>query len=133
MAAEYPTLAEVVAKHADSWIEGMSYLHLGISRPACRSCTCGRWVDDSPLAQFSRTSFSEHVQEVWREACTITTPEQLDALPPEVIVKSEGGTVACRYYDRVHGVTFGDERPFTWTVLASELPAVVLWHPSWGA
>jgi hypothetical protein len=65
----------------------------------------------------------------WVKARTIETVEQLDALPPESIVKTEGGSVACRFYDRVHGVTFGDERPFVWTVLATELPAVVLWHP----
>ncbi|GJJ22311.1 hypothetical protein [Mycolicibacterium mageritense] len=59
----------------------------------------------------------------------IETLEQLDALPPETIVKTEGGTVACRFYDREHGVVFGDDRPFKWSALATELPAIVLWSP----
>ncbi|WP_458317141.1 hypothetical protein [Mycolicibacterium brisbanense] len=60
----------------------------------------------------------------------IETREELDALPPETIVKTQGGTVACRFYDRIHGVVFGDERPFKWPDhLVSELPATVLWSP----
>ena len=59
----------------------------------------------------------------------IETLEQLDALPPETIVKTEGGTVACRFYDREHGVVFCDDRPFKWSALATELPAIVLWSP----
>lgn len=115
MAAEYPTLAEVAEQHHK----------VDVYMPRVQTrCSCGQWYPGT---------HGQHIADKWRESCTVTTPEQLDALPPEVIVKSEGGTVACRYYDRIHGVTFGDERPFTWTVLASELPAVVLWHPLWGA
>ena len=44
-------------------------------------------------------------------------------------MKTEGGTVACRFYDREHGVVFGDDRPFKWSALATELPAIVLWSP----
>lgn len=63
-------------------------------------------------------------------ATQITTAEQLAALPPESIIKTHGGTVACRHYDGVHGVVFGDDRPLAWpSALVSELPAVVLWHP----
>ena len=59
----------------------------------------------------------------------ITTAAELDALPPESIVKTHEKTVACRFYDRVHGVLFGDERPILWDRLA--LPATLLWHPDW--
>ena len=50
-------------------------------------------------------------------------------LPPKTIVKTEGGTVACRFYDHEHGVVFCDDRPFKWSALATELPAIVLWSP----
>lgn len=66
-----------------------------------------------------------------RALLSITTVDELVALPPESIVKTGGGTVACRFYDKIHGVLFGDERPFKWTILESELPAVLLWHPDW--
>lgn len=31
---------------------------------------------------------------------------------------------------REHGVVFGDDRPFKWSALATELPAIVLWSPT---
>lgn len=125
MTAEHPTLAEVIEKHR--WVSRSTTTRY------VAACVCG-WEKD--IVNTQRTGLQlhgEHVESVWRDACTITTVEQLDALPPESIVKSEGGSVACRFYDGIHGVTFGDERPFKWTVLASELPAVVLWHPGWSA
>lgn len=68
-----------------------------------------------------------------REVCTIRTVEQLDALPPESIVKTSDRSIACRHYDRVHGVVFGDERPFEWSAKYLALPALLLWHPDWEA
>ena len=129
MAAEFPTIAELVAKHADSWHGEKRYPVQGITQPGFQSCTCGQWMDDDPAAQFSRASFGTHLQAEWVQARTIETPEQLDALPPESIIKTQGGSVACRFYDRVHGVVFGDDRPFKWSCLATELPGIVLWHP----
>ncbi len=56
----------------------------------------------------------------------ITTAEERDALPAEVIVLDAQGTIACRHYSGL-GVVFGDDRPFTWTSLA--LPLTVIWRP----
>jgi len=58
---------------------------------------------------------------------TLTTREELDALPAGTVVRSASGTIACRF-DTDHGTVFGDERPFTpWTIL--QLPVTVIWHP----
>lgn len=67
-----------------------------------------------------------------REVVTVRSVEELDALPAEAIIKTEGGSVACRFYDGIHGVVFGDDRPFVWSRLETELPGVILWHPDWG-
>lgn len=64
-----------------------------------------------------------------RRLDVIGSVDELGALPPESIVKTEDGTVACRFYDGVHGVLFGDDRPFKWSVL--QPPALLLWHPDW--
>lgn len=56
----------------------------------------------------------------------VSSLEQLDALPIGVIVRSRAGSIACRY-DSVHGVVFGDNRPFPWLTLS--LPVTVLWQP----
>ena len=73
----------------------------------------------------------QQVVDALRESLTVSTREQLDALPPETIIKTTGGTVACRFYDGIHGVVFGDDRPFVWSRLETELPGVILWHPDW--
>lgn len=56
---------------------------------------------------------------------TITTDEELNALPRGTVVRSNEGSIACRY-DDVFGVVFGDDRPFAWSRL--DLPATVLYR-----
>ena len=56
----------------------------------------------------------------------VTTVEERDALPAGVVVRSAGGTIACRHHSGM-GVAFGDERLFSWSALA--LPLTVLWAP----
>lgn len=53
----------------------------------------------------------------------ITTLTDLMGTPRGTVVRSAAGTIASRF-DDVHGVLFGDDRPFPWNYL--ELPAVVL-------
>lgn len=43
---------------------------------------------------------------------TITTTDDLDALPAGTVVRSDTGTIACRF-DTDHGVVLGDDRPFS--------------------
>ncbi|QRY43132.1 hypothetical protein JVX93_21550 [Mycolicibacterium boenickei] len=124
--ADFPTLAEIVAEHADSWIGPNNRLHYGITEPGFRSCSCGQWMDDNPGAQFSRSSFGEHVQAEWVKARTITNPLELDRIPAGSVVRSSSGTIAARFDGR-NGVVFGDDRPFPWHALS--LPVEILWTP----
>lgn len=55
----------------------------------------------------------------------IETEAERDALPRGCIVRSAGGTIACRY-DATRGVVFGDERPFPWSSL--QLPLTVIYQ-----
>lgn len=62
----------------------------------------------------------------------IKNAEQLMALPSTTVIKTEGGSIACRFHDGIHGVVFGDDRPFKWSCLESELPGFLLWSPGAG-
>lgn len=66
----------------------------------------------------------------WLQARTIETVEQLDAVPRGAIIRSDAGSIVCRY-DAYHGVAFGEDRPFPWQIL--RLPALLVWHPDWSA
>lgn len=94
-------------------------------RPYGLDCKCGEPIN-------SDAGWAAHVRDVLRELLTVRSVEELDALPAEAIIKTEGGSVACRFYDGIHGVVFGDDRPFVWSRLETELPGVILWHPDWG-
>ncbi|MCA4754772.1 hypothetical protein H8Z60_19785 [Mycolicibacterium fortuitum] len=124
--SEFPTLAEVVAKHADTWHGEKRYYMQRITQPGFRSCTCGQWIDEDPAAQFSRKSFAVHVREAWAEACTITTVEQLDALPVRCIVRwSHGSTDEREACGWSWGPTAHDD------FFADGDTALLLWHPDW--
>ncbi|MFV8049894.1 hypothetical protein [Mycobacterium sp. 48b] len=129
--SEFPTLAEVVAKHADTWIGAKSYPVHGFAQPGYRVCTC-YWRDGSPAAQFSRESFAEHVQGEWREACTITTVEQLDALPADTIIVDADNWAWQK--DANPGSRLWIPSAFNSELVCEdgpELPAYVLHHPDW--
>lgn len=66
---------------------------------------------------------------VWREACTIRTVEQLDALPEGAVVRRFGFTP--QVFERASDL---------WLVPGNDspdypgehmLPALLLWHPDW--
>lgn len=108
---EFPTLADVIDKHTPSGAEG----HV--------TCWCGE--------QFS--SFREHAEHVaaaWRDACTIRTVEELDALPFGAVVRTECGSITDRYRD--------EDGTLEWWVdgspdagVGEDLPALLIWHPDW--
>lgn len=137
--SEFPTLAEVVAKHADTWHGEKRYYMQRITQPGFRSCTCGQWIDEDPAAQFSRKSFTVHVREAWVDACTITTVEQLRAISPTP--ESLSGALIKSFGDGLGGVlelnddgTWNDyDRADGEHIDASEvhLPALLIWHPDW--
>ncbi|MFV8169877.1 hypothetical protein [Mycolicibacterium peregrinum] len=137
--SEFPTLAEVVARHADTWHGEKRYYMQRITQPGFRSCTCGQWIDEDPAAQFSRKSFTVHVREAWADACTITTVEQLDALPMGAVIRTTEDRVALK-----SGESWGNASGYRswWSAADGEefdcssdelddLPALLLWHPEW--
>ena len=116
--SEFPTLAEVLAPHADYVSNGVRY------------CTCGTWGDDSETAQHSRLAFMTHVREVWMDACTITTVEQLESLPVGVILiyPDVQFTPPPMFAKYTGGWKFMDMGTFAIDI---SLPARLIWHPEW--
>lgn len=92
---EFPQLAAVVDKHTPSGAEG----HV--------QCWCGE--------QFHAfREHADHVADAWREACTIRTVEELDALPQFAVVRDRVGTIW--------------ENCWASRIV---LPALLIWHPDW--
>lgn len=106
-----PDLAEVLAAHRPNLISSV-----------WDACQCG-WVPS-----LDGHTLTAHQAQAWRDACTITTVEDLDRVPSGAIVRSSAGSIACRFDGR-NGVVFGDDRPFPWHRLA--FPAILLWSPGW--
>lgn len=81
-------------------------------------CDCGDAMDD----------YAEHVAAVYREARTITTREQLDAMQARTVIRDDDGEIYER--DRSGG---GDLKWYWPGPVAErvdpELPALVLWLP----
>lgn len=62
-----------------------------------------------------------------RHPARIETDAELQAVVPGTVVRGRDGTIAARF-NEVHGVVFGDDRPFLWTVLRA--PAEILYDPT---
>jgi len=115
--SEFPSLAEVLQDHPI--LDGGN------------GCGCGRWhawTKDGEL----NGCWEEHAQDAWREACAITTVEQLDALPVGSVISLAGGIAEL--------VDTGEGDPPEWWIdgqdqgsMGSELPALLIWHPRWAA
>jgi hypothetical protein len=76
------------------------------------------------------------VEKVWRDACTITTAEQLDALPDRSIVRA--GTNGHAYEKSMlftltgrRWMEAGNGSPERSDAIG--LPALLIWHPGWTA
>lgn len=114
MSAEFPTLAEVHAEHQPAPFPS-----------SC--CRCGvDLADGEHRADRWDIAHGEHVEQAWREACTIRTVEQLDALPDGAIVAD------CNR----HPVYKRDGIWWSGSQRASiappyGFPALLLWHPDW--
>lgn len=113
--AKFPTLADVIAKHAD-YVSNLA-----------RHCTCGEWHDHSLNAPFSRASFGAHVQDEWRKACTIETVEQLHALPAGTVIRTSFTNIREKLL--VGWIPIGGARPLPPDRLHRMLPALVLYVP----
>ena len=102
-------------------------------RPYGLDCSCYRPIN-------SNDDWSRHANEAWREACTIRTVEQLDALPEGAIVRDRGGRVFEQTTNwRCAGKGFtawwsetGEEGEASSDEL-NDLPALLIWNPNWEA
>lgn len=128
--SEFPTLAEVVNGH--HWYRPSRH-----DKPWITRCVGCNWIGDTRNTGKSATGLhAEHVQEVWREACAITTVEQLDALPQFSIVglrMEDGHLFAIEMDDgwcAVHS-PFEVERDEIAAVIEAYGPAQLLHHPDW--
>lgn len=123
MNAEFPTLAEVVAAHrwTGGWIDGGSY---------SATCACG-WEQD--ITNTHRTGLQlhgEHVESEWREARTIRTGAQLDALPEQSVVRNMAFGVVFECTVENDGSVIWSS-PVGLRVSTVVLPALLIAHPDW--
>lgn len=123
MSAEFPTLAEVLRGHISD---------------GCDCCSCGwrySWKEGAPGWS---SEWSAHAADAWHAARTIMSTDQLDALPHKSLVLVEYTSRAGWHHTEVWG-----RRNEVWHCLAAplsppsrhdgtpNLPALLLWHPSW--
>ena len=91
----------------------------------------GYWdIDDNCIDThaFSAEALAKHVAAAYREARTITTREQLEALPIRTVIRDDDGEI----YERERSGPYlrwyypGPDDAFT---MHPELPALILWLP----
>ncbi|MFV8169876.1 hypothetical protein [Mycolicibacterium peregrinum] len=107
---KFPTLAEVLDKHRqgivhDGWWE-------------CYDC--------------GKPHNAEHQAAAWRDACTITTVEQLDTLPEASVIHVPHKRTASSIEKR-HGLWWPSRStgPFPNLTRDNLLPALLIWYPEW--
>lgn len=109
--SEFPSLATVIDKHTPHG-----------SEPRIRC-----WCDD----QFnSFRQHAEHAAEMWREACTITTVEQLIYLPAGSVISTRSRGSLEKFADgRWYRPGWRDSVLLTQVV--RDFPIVLIWSPEW--
>lgn len=129
--SEFPTLAEVVAKHA--WYRPTDRDLR--RRPWMTRCVGCNWIGDTRNSRMDQLALhAEHVQAVWRDACTIATVEQLDALPLDTVVVDAVGIPRTKRHGNSHmsaGWTHAGNSPLKSNELADGRPMCVVSHPDW--
>lgn len=126
VSTEHPTLVEVLKQHGDITHDDHENPYV-YGHP---SCICG-WEqgDESDHGPFWRN----HIESVWREARTIRTVDQLEALPDRSVVYEKRRDVAWMKDGRA-----SIDRP--WWCTGSEieepsaeivLPVLLIHHPDW--
>lgn len=125
MSDQFPSLAEVLAKHVDitndEWRNNFMHGH--------PSCACG-WEqnDDSGIGPF----WSDHFAEMWRETRMIRTPDQLDALPVGTVLREDyDGTIWTLHDGGKHIDAFRECDYLPLLTSAISLPARVIHNPDW--
>lgn len=113
-----------------------------IAEAICESTTSGRMFPWHSLSESDRDAWrrmADAAGGAWREACTVTTVEQLDALPDRAVILDVDGVVLRRN-------PWLSENPALWFPLDGyssleqdfgiaadeiDLPARVIHHPDW--
>lgn len=116
---DFPTLADVIAKHRWSGRLGYEW---------ATRCTGCDWLGD--IRNTGKTCISlhaDHVQDEWRKACTIQTVEQLRALPVRTVVQTVFTNIREKLL--VGWLPIGGARPLPPDRLHRMLPALVLYVP----
>lgn len=117
MSAECPTLAGVIAAHP----EGQDW---GIPNGECTECE-----------EYTSATWAEHIESAWREACTIRTLEELNALPVGSIVVTMWDPaphhVMTRFTDGWFGWPSRDCPLFPLGAAKGDEWVLLVWHPGW--
>lgn len=120
-AKRLPTPAEALAEHRIKWLTGYTYVAV---------CRCG-WKQH--IHNTGKTLLALHEQhrlDMLREAATVRTVEQLEALPDMAVVRDNCATVweKCTNYGLPDPwFCTGNEREQPASSVS--LPATVLWQP----
>ncbi|WP_099024346.1 hypothetical protein [Mycolicibacterium palauense] len=125
---DFPTLAEVFATHRWTRTSAIDV-----------RCTGCQWRGD--LRNSGKTSvglIAEHVEQIWRDTCTIRTTAQLDTLPDSAAILDRTGALLRRNPwgedDRLWFPLDGHDgfdRDFGLISDRVPLTARLLWHPQW--
>lgn len=125
MSDQFPSLSDILAAHS---------IRQDYNHPAWGKCRCGfdpdpGWDDDAMTDEEinSWPSQSQHQADMWREACTVTTVEQLDAPPDGCVVRDQRGLL----WETDQGHMYAASYAMPMCIKTVALPAVIVWHPEW--
>lgn len=121
MSTQFPTLAQVLTLHRLQSTE--------INGRELFRCSCLQNVVSTGTADYDM-----HVEQMRRQACTIRTIDQLDALPLDTVVVDAAGIPRTKRHRNSHmagGWTHAGNSPLTSAELADGRDMVVVWHPDW--
>lgn len=128
MSDQFPSHAQVLAQHQ----RNCEYWQKGEWRVWC-SCEEGKPLSE-PIEVISDETYIAHVQRRWREACTVTTVEQLDELPVGTVLREDyDGTIWTLHDDGKHIEAYRECDYLPLLTSAISLPARVIHHPNWEA
>lgn len=130
MSDQFPSLAAVVAAHR--WVSKSTFSRYRAG------CSCGWERDIVGTNRKGLQLHGEHVEQVWREACTVTTVAGLNKLPGHTVIMDADDAVLrqnpwCSRPGRWYPLDGFDayDRDFGIEVDAIPLPARVIHHPDW--
>lgn len=121
MSDQFPSRSEVLAKH----LRYHDRPDRGEWRVFC-SCESRKWFTEA-IEVISDETYIAHVERRWREACTATTVEQLDALPDGCVVRDQRGLL----WETDQGHMYAASFAMPMCIKTVALPAVIVWHPEW--